>query len=69
MAQWLIALIRKPANWRDYSIFRQPYDEFLMERENRDLVANFMAHHGWWGGTIDDEIANFIDWEEYQDCI
>ncbi|MCJ1423083.1 hypothetical protein MMC29_000964 [Sticta canariensis] len=69
MAHWLTTILHKPTSWRDYSISRQRYCESPMERENRDLVANFMAHHGWWGETFVDETANFEHWDEYRDWI
>lgn len=68
IAHWITSL-RWSSGWRDYSIFRQPNLETSFQRENRDLVANFMAHHGWWGATVEDEVANFTDWQEYQDWI
>lgn len=66
IAHWITSL-RWSSGWRDYSIFRQPNLETSFQRVNRDLVANFMAHHGWWGATVEDEVANFTDWQEYQD--
>lgn len=68
VAHWLTSLTG-PTDWRDYSIFRgalHESSETYMERENRDLVANFMAHHGWWGETLDEEMENFETWDEYQ---
>ena len=69
MAHWLTTLRHNATSWRDYSILRRRSCESPTERENRDLVANFMAHHGWWGETFEDEIANFKHWDEYQDWI
>lgn len=41
--------------------------ETANKREDPDLVANLMAFHGWWGRTVENEIAHLIEWEEYQD--
>lgn len=68
-AHWLTTLFHKPAGWRDYSIHRRRDDESPMERDNRDLVANFMAHHGDWGESFEEEIAKFDSWDDQQDWI
>lgn len=66
VAHWLVSR-RRPCDWRSYSIFRHPGREDPIERENRDLVANFMAHHGWWGDGEEQETLHFTEWQEYRD--